>query len=129
MERSDVLEARLKRANPWLMIVLVVCSFGLLLPLWGLALLFDSRPKLIDGQGITTVRGRRYLWSDLANASPHAEYRRAVGGRHLLVSWALRLEFSSGRLTIVPATLENGREVVQHIERILGRSFDLPATV
>lgn len=129
MERIAVLEARVKRTSPWLLLALVIFSFGLVLPLWGIALLFDQRPKTIDGEGITTVRGRRYLWRDLADASPHAEYRRSVGGRQRLMSWTLRLRFSTGRLTIVPAALENGREVIAHIERILGRSFELPASV
>lgn len=130
MESSaDGLDVRLKKTNPWLMIALVVFSFGLVLPFWLLALLLDQRPKRIDSQGITTVRGRRYLWSDLQEAAPHAEYRRLPGGRQSLVTWALRLRFGSGKLTIVPTALENGREAIQAIERILRRSFELPPSV
>ena len=118
-----VLKVHLQQTRPWLTLVLVVCSFGLILPLWGLALLFDTRPRLLDDEGITTVRNRRYLWSELQDAQPHVEYRRDVRGQLAQVSWALRLRFSSGRLTITPDTLVNGGEVIAWIEQKLGKSL------
>lgn len=121
---SEVLKVHPVQTNPWLGLVLVVCSFGLILPLWGLALLFDQRPKLLDAEGITTVRNKRFLWSELQEAAPHVEYRRDVQGRQRRVAYALRMKFSSGKLTITPATIVNGDEVLAFIERRLGRTFD-----
>lgn len=117
---------QLRKTNPVLAVVLVVCSFGLLLPLWLLALVFDQRPRRLDADGITTVRGKRYLWRELEEATPHAEYRRLPGGAQRLVTWSLRLRFKTGKLTIVPSALVNGRAVITRIEAILGRSFSMP---
>ena len=121
---SEVLKVHPVQTNPWLGLALVVCSFGLILPLWGLALLFDQRPKWLDAEGITTVRNKRFLWSELQEAAPHVEYRRDVQGRQRRVSYALRMKFASGKLTITPATIVNGDEVLAFIERRLGRTFD-----
>lgn len=120
----DALKVRPVQTNPWLGLALVICSFGLVLPLWGLALLFDQRPRLLDAEGLTTVRNRRYLWRELLSAEPHVEHRRDVSGQLHRTSWALRLEFSTGKLTITPSTLVNGDEAISYIERTVGRTFE-----
>jgi hypothetical protein len=128
LEPATALQVRPKKMNPWLAVALVVFSFGLLLPVLGLAFLFDRRPRTIDREGIVTARGRKYLWTDLIEGpEPHVEYRRTPTGKLLPVHRSLRFRFSTGRLFILPETLENGPEVVAYLERMVGRSLKFPA--
>lgn len=70
---------------------------------------------VLDAEGVTRRDGRRFSWADL----------RDVERVHVVHKWGqqgalnqLNLRFADGQVRVFPHTLDNGREVMDFIERI-----------
>lgn len=70
---------------------------------------------LLDSEGVTRRDGRRFLWANL----------RDVQRVHVIHKWGqqgalnhLVVRFAEGQVRVFPVTLDNGREVIDFIERI-----------
>jgi hypothetical protein len=118
----DTLVIRTKRTNPLLLGALVVCTAGFVGVLLLLAWLFDRTPRVLDNEGLTVGRGHRRLWRDLTEAKPIIQ----LAPRGQVVGARLQLRFTTGVAVVTPSHIENGREVIERIERILGRNLELP---
>ena len=71
-------------------------------------------PRFLDDEGLTTRKGRRYLWADLVNWERH---RTVVGG--LCVGRDVLLNFKDGKV-VVGSRLANLDELLDFLSKKLG---------
>lgn len=124
---TQVIELRERRLPPVMMVLYTVLTFGLLWPMLLLARLLHDPVRIVDDLGLTTRRGKRYLWRDLSDASSVLEHMRTRGSpRRRVSAWRIELAFPGRRIAFDPRLFENGMDALTLIERVVGRSLDRP---
>lgn len=75
-------------------------------------------PALLDSEGVTTLNGRRHLWSNLQKS---INFSAQLGGATL--GRELKLEFTSGRVNVNPSMIDNREAVYQFLSAVFGQTI------
>jgi hypothetical protein len=110
-----MIQAKLTRTFYVRLVALAIFTLGI----GTLVLLIVSRGyvETLDDEGVTSRGGKRLVWSDLTAVRPR--YVRRPGGRAYLND--VTLTFGAGSVSVFPAVLDNGPEVLEWLRRRTGQ--------